>query len=153
VSAQTVSLGGKEYTVSALPIATLRKQWARIGVLISLVLALVQVAAKLMAGITAEGKADIKAIAEALGSDAFGQAVAGLVAQLNDDQLDLLLQLLFEALAVTAPREFNREKFDELVTVDALPALAKAFLAAQGISWGKKGEVSQGEAGAAPAAT
>lgn len=140
-AAQVVTLGTVEYTVSPLTLKVLRKNWKRLLALVLAVLSLLRSAKTLSSGLMEGG-----------GSEEFQGAAADLVEKLSEDQIDLLLDLVHESLAVTAPKTFTREAFEDLVTMDKLPELAIAFVAAQGIKFGKEETVS-GEAAGDPTPT
>ena len=137
---QVVVLGGVEYTLSPLTLRILKKNWKRLLALVLAVLGLLRSAKTLSSGLM-EGGA----------SEEFQGAAVDLVEKLSEEQVDLLLDLVHESLAITAPK-LTREAFEDLVTMDKIPELALAFVAAQGIKFSKE-EKAPGEASGAPAPT
>lgn len=144
----TFEANGSTYGFAGLPVKVLSKHWkALLAILIALA-GLVRFVADIAGKAAQEGASTVvdkaKLIALLAGDD-FQTALAKALESLSGDQVDALCDLMFESFKRANKSESERETFDELLTIEALPTAFVAFLGAQGLKWGKEpGEAKPG---------
>lgn len=139
----TVTVNETKYILSALPLKVLRANWDRLLGLITPVLGLIRAVAGVAKGsIDLDGGVDRSRLIAELASETFPTLVTKALESLSVEQLDAVLDLVWESFRKRSPG-LSREQFDDLMTVDVAPTVFLAFLEAQGLRWGS-GEAKPG---------
>jgi hypothetical protein len=141
-----VEIEGKDYRLAALPLKVLVLNWA---FLVAAIVALFRVG-RLFAQLVREGGQDRSQLLALLSEEGFPDLVGKALSGLSQEQLESLLNLVWESVRIGTPT-LTRDAWDDLLTVPVFVDVIKAFFAAQGLEFKKDGDPGEAKPETTPA--
>lgn len=143
---KSVDIEGKTYRLAALTLKVIVLNWT---FLVAAAVSLFRVG-RLFAHLMREGGQDRSRLLVILSDDGFPDLVGKALSSLSPDQLDALLNLVWESVRLGTPG-LTRETWDDLLTIPVFVDVITAFFAAQGLEFKKDGDPGEAKPETTPA--